>query len=188
MIIDFLTSNSIKFKVGQAVLEEYQKKGLFHEIRLRQNSIALDEIQSLDVRKIAVHSAKQAYRLLKRPIAVTDAGLYVEGLNGFPGPFLKFMNYWFQPEDILRLMHDRENAKAEVRECLAIADLDGNITTWDAVFQGRIAGKPSERTGTTMERIFIPKGAERVVADMTEEEQLRYWQTDCAWEKWFGSL
>lgn len=142
----------------------------------------------MDVCEIAVASARQAYHILRKSIAVSDAGLYIEGLNNFPGPFLKYMNHWFRPEDVLCLLCNCENRKAVVRECLVIVDEDGNITTREADFKGKIAKKPSEGIGTTMERIFVPTGMKKTAAEMTQEEQIMYWQTDCTWSKWFASL
>lgn len=45
MIIDYVTSNSLKYTVGKRTLEEYQKKGLFHDLVLNQTTLILDEIQ-----------------------------------------------------------------------------------------------------------------------------------------------
>ncbi|MBD5529662.1 MAG: hypothetical protein HDR02_14860 [Lachnospiraceae bacterium] len=61
---------------------------------------------------------------------MSDAGLYIERLNGFPRPFLKQMNQWFGPEETLCLLQEKEIRIAEV----------------------------SELTGTTLVKIFIPEG------------------------------
>lgn len=87
------------------MLEEYQKRGLLAEIQLRWILLNLNEIQSNDAREIAMNSVKQAYSI-KKPLAVSGAGLYIESLNDFPGLFLKQMNQWFGSEEILGLLQE----------------------------------------------------------------------------------
>ena len=44
------------------------------------------EIQSDDLGTIAARGAREAYRHAGEPVLVDDAGLFVDALDGFPGP------------------------------------------------------------------------------------------------------
>ena len=90
----FVTGNSHKFQVAQEVLE---KKG----IEVIQQKLETPEIQSTDVKEIACFSAKWASEKINRPVALTDAGYYIESLNGFPGPFITALP---KPRNLLRVI------------------------------------------------------------------------------------
>lgn len=77
----FVTSNRKKAQEAQEILGFPVK--IFHA--------ELDEIQEMDIKKIITKKAEAAYKTLKKPLIVDDVGMYVEAWNGFPGPFIKFL-------------------------------------------------------------------------------------------------
>lgn len=77
----FVTSNENKFKEFQRILG-----GDISRINLE-----LEELQEMDLELIVEHKAKQAYAMMKMPVIVEDAGLFLDAWGGFPGPFTK----WF---------------------------------------------------------------------------------------------
>lgn len=95
--ITFVTGNPYKFEVAKKVIE---KRGLI----LEKEKLETPEIQETDVVKIASYSAKWACEKLGKPAALTDVGWYIEALNGFPGPFIKYINQWLTSDDLLKLM------------------------------------------------------------------------------------
>ena len=103
--ITFITGNKGKF-------EEAQKIFSGSEIELLQESYDTPEIQSEDTKEIAQFSAKYVGSELRKPLFVMDRGFYIEGLNGFPGPFIKYINNWLAPEQVLSLLGDNKNRKA----------------------------------------------------------------------------
>lgn len=64
----------------------------------------IDEIQGEDAETIAGQKAHDAYTLVQKPLVVTDDSWAVPALKGFPGAYMKSINYWFTVEDWLRLM------------------------------------------------------------------------------------
>lgn len=59
-------------------------------ISLINEPLELFEIQSLDSREIVAHKLRQAYDLLGSPVIVEDVSAELAGLQGLPGPFVKF--------------------------------------------------------------------------------------------------
>ncbi|MGH3897352.1 MAG: non-canonical purine NTP pyrophosphatase [Pseudonocardiaceae bacterium] len=60
-------------------------------IELEQITLDLNEIQADSVTSVALHKAQQAFRALHRPIIIEDSGFYIDELDGFPGPFVKYV-------------------------------------------------------------------------------------------------
>jgi non-canonical purine NTP pyrophosphatase (RdgB/HAM1 family) len=67
----------------------------------------LDEIQSLNLREVVEHKARQAYAKVQKPIIVEDVALEFEALGRIPGTFIKFFIEEMSLEDICRLLDGR---------------------------------------------------------------------------------
>ncbi len=164
----FLTGNRFKFEVAQRAL-------LGTPILLEQNRLAVPEIQSNSVQEIAEFSAQWASSQIDQPFFVTDSGFYIDALNGFPGPFIKFINQWFSTEDLLRLMHDKVYRRMTIHDCLVYVQPGQAMKTFNGSFQGSLAREPGPRTGTPIERLFIPNGFHTPISEFSHDEQVEYW-------------
>jgi XTP/dITP diphosphohydrolase len=80
------------------------------------------EIQSDDLGAIAAHGAREAYREADEPILVDDAGLFVDSLNGFPGPYSSYVEDTLGIERVQGIVADEENRRAAFRCVLAYCD------------------------------------------------------------------
>jgi len=171
----YLTGNRFKFEVAQRAMQGT-------DVVLEQTRLALPEIQSNSVQEIAEFSAQWATRQLDQPFLVTDSGFYIDALNGFPGPFIKFINQWFSVEDLLRLMHDKLHRHVAVQDCLVYSrPSEVAISFWGS-YQGTIATAPGRSTGTPIERLFIPDGYQTPISEFSHDEQLNYWSKAEIWQ------
>ncbi len=57
-------------------------------IPIETQKIDFEEIQGT-VEEIAQHKCRQAYDIVKKPCLVEDVALYIDGMNGLPGPYIK---------------------------------------------------------------------------------------------------
>lgn len=180
MQITFLTGNPYKFEIAQKVLEGTG-------IELLQKKIETPEIQSTDVKEIAAYSAKWASNESNTPVALTDAGFYFEALNGFPGPYIKFVNQWLTSEDLLRLMEGKTNRKVKVIGCLAYCEPGNDPVLFPSEVYGTIAEKAikgNKEGSTSINEIFIPEGYEKVETEIPHEEMVKFWaQVENYWIK-----
>jgi XTP/dITP diphosphohydrolase len=119
----FVTSNDHKVRIAKAVCEQ---AGIDFE---RQN-VEFVEIQSDSAEEIALHKVRQAYEKFGQPVAVTDDSWIWPGLNGFPGPYMKYMNQW-----LLNLTRGLTNRRAIMRQVVAYKNGDQ-----EKVFVSDIAG------------------------------------------------
>lgn len=179
--IVFVTGNKYKFEIAQKVLEN-------SNIELVQQKIDTPEIQSTDVEEIASYSAKFAAEKLEKPVALTDAGWYINSLNGFPGPFIKYVNQWLSSEDILKLMEGKTDRTVTIKGCLAYCEPNSEPLTFPSQVTGAIsekAVKTDKEGNTPINELFIPDGyGGKVESEIPREEMVKYWaQVENYWEK-----
>src|SRR5688572_23435775 len=102
MEIIYLTGNANKFNAAKNALKD-------SNIQLIQKVLEIEEIQSESVEEISIYKAKIASSKLNSPLIVTDGGVYIKSLNGFPGPFIKYINKWLIGEDLIKLLENKED-------------------------------------------------------------------------------
>lgn len=128
-LIYFATGNQEKIQLAESAI-----KG--SDIIIKPVNLEIDEIQGEDPEVIVRAKAEAAYKILETPVIVSDDSWSIRALNGFPGPYMKSINYWFTAQDFLRLMDGIEDRHIEINQYLAYTD--GSITN---VFRQDIPGK-----------------------------------------------
>lgn len=175
MELVYATSNDAKFQIALSALAGTG-------VQLTRSGIDLPEIQSLDVEEIAVFSSIWASRELDCPVIVTDVGFYIEGLRGFPGPFVKYTNHWFAAEDIVKLMGAAVNRNACVKECLALCQPNHPPLVFHKEIKGVIVHELAESLdgGSVMDRLFKPEHYSTVLADLCKTDEVPFWSRHSA--------
>ncbi len=130
----YITSNQNKIAVAKKYLEPFG-------IVFRSRNLDLTEIQSHDIRQVVEGKAKEAFRIIKKPLFVNDHFWSIPALNGFPGAYMKHINGWFTPEDFLRLMKDKPNRDAILTEAVCYIDKN-HLQTFTMQIKGTILEKP----------------------------------------------
>ncbi|MBU2037195.1 non-canonical purine NTP pyrophosphatase [Patescibacteria group bacterium] len=166
--IFFITGNNFKFQVAKKALAGIG-------VELIQKELDTPEIQSVSVEEVASFSAKWASDLLKEAVIVSDAGYYIEALNGFPGPFIKYINEWLSADDILRLMAGKENREVTVKDCLAYCEPGKKPVIFCDSAKGAIANKKGGKGRTSINEIFVPEGYDKVESDIPWDEMKEFW-------------
>ncbi|WP_049986371.1 non-canonical purine NTP pyrophosphatase [Halobellus rufus] len=82
------------------------------------------EVQAAELGPIAARGAREAYRHAGEPVLVDDAGLFVEGFDGFPGPYSAYVEDTLGVETVQRLVEREidEPRRASFRCVLAYCD------------------------------------------------------------------
>lgn len=111
--IYFATSNSTK-------VIELQSKCKNHLLHLV--NIDTPEIKNDDIIEIAKDKAKKSYELLKYPVIVTDGGIFINALKGFPGPNSKQAATLLGPKKLLSMLTDETDRTAIRRNCMVFYD------------------------------------------------------------------
>ncbi len=168
--IFFATNNVNKFDEARRVLAEYK-------IAVGMLRVKSTEIQSDSLKEVAEASVKDAFQECSLPIIVEDAGLFVEGLNGFPGPYAAYVYKTIGNRGLLKLMKDIEVRKARFES--VIAYLSSKLKSPNC-FSGQAAGEivaeervGSGRTGFGFDPVFKPDTSEKTFAEMDVTEKNR---------------
>jgi non-canonical purine NTP pyrophosphatase (RdgB/HAM1 family) len=167
-MITFVTGNDEKWRSAGALLGPFG-------VELVRSRMDLPEIQSLSVEEVAAAAAELACAKLGGPVMVTDAGYSFVGLGGFPGPFVKFVNQMLTAEDVVRLMAGVEDRRVEIREALAYCEPGGVVKVFTSVQKATVANVVGQGR-TTMDRLMILDGFERVAGECDEGAVRAFWE------------
>jgi XTP/dITP diphosphohydrolase len=136
------------------------------------------EIQSENLEEIAKASVEDAFKRSHLPIIVEDAGLFIDALKGFPGPYAAYTYRTIGNQGVLQLMHGIKNRKAHFDSAIAYLSADTRTST---CFLGRIDGeitveerKSDSKSGFGFDPIFKPSGSHRSFAEMSISEKNGY--------------
>ncbi|MCS7386427.1 MAG: XTP/dITP diphosphatase [archaeon GB-1867-005] len=165
--IAFITRNKHKFEEAKYVLS-------LMGVRLIQVPMKRIEIQSDDLCEIALFGVKDAAEKLNRPVIVEDAGLFIESLGGFPGPYSSYVFKTIGLSGILKLMRGVSDRRAWFESAVAYCDSSGECRVFKGVAFGEIALEPRGSGGFGFDPIFIPdEGDGLTFAEMEFEHKCR---------------
>lgn len=132
--------------------------------------VALDlpEHRSDDVGEIAKGKAQYAYEELKTPVMVDDTGLFIDTLNGFPGPYAAFVLNTIGNTGILKLMEGMQDRSARFTTAIGFADETG-ARIFSGTVEGHITRAPRGSEGFGYDPIFAV--GEKTLAELTLDEK-----------------
>ena len=158
MNIIFITTNANKVKEAKEVLKDFD---------ILQVDKEYPEIQSASSEDVVLYALEHLRE--KEPFMIEDTSLYIQSLNGFPGPFASYAQKTIGNNGILRLMEGLNDRRAFFETCVG---LRFNGTT---IFKGRcnghIALRPQGKSGFGFDPVFVPEGSGKTFAEMSVEEK-----------------
>jgi non-canonical purine NTP pyrophosphatase (RdgB/HAM1 family) len=160
MTLYFITGNKNKFDEARKVIPE-----------LRQKEIDLLEIQETNAEKIIREKMNEAMKHHKSDdeFVIEDTSLYLECLNGLPGPLIKWFLESIGSEGLYEITKRYGNDKAEARTILGYSN-GKELKFFEGVVKGKIV-KPEKKTGFGWDNIFQPDGYQKPFVDMTREDK-----------------
>ncbi len=160
----FATSNDHKFEEARFVLADI---GLStHRLRAKGT-----ETQSDDVVEIATHAAREAFAKYHRPLFVEDTGLFVNSLNGFPGPYSSYAFRTIGLSGTMRLLSRFEDRSAAFVSAVAYAERAGKPKAFVGRLNGKLVGPPRGSHGFGFDPIFIPEHSRFTLGEMSLESK-----------------
>lgn len=166
-----VTGNPKKVQVAQFALEKYG-------LKVEQLAIETPEIQSSNTEEVAKYSVKYAAEEAKKAVIKGDFGMSIEALNGFPGPFVKFINKWFTADKFVKLYKDEANRKAYFIDALGYCEPGKEPVCFVTNTYGTLIDSPRGDNGNMVDSLFIPDGYDKTIAELTQEESLKLWDND----------
>jgi len=167
-VVFFATNNIHKFNEARSILAKL-------DVAVGMLRVKAAEIQSDNLMEIAQISAQDAFKRCHMPVIVEDAGLFIDALNGFPGPYAAYAYKTIGNKGLLKLMENVEDRKGRFQSAIAYCDSD---SCTPVCFEGEAAGtitkkdrRGSGESGFGFDPIFQPVGSEKTFAEMTIEEK-----------------
>lgn len=152
----FASSNKNKFEEAKDILEKF-------EISLKFFKCNLLEIQADTLEEVSFHKALDAFSRCSKPVIVEDDGLFINSLNGFPGPYSSFVFRTIGNEGILKLI--RSKRTATFQSVLAFCEKKDDVQLFKAEVKGKISQKlKGKKWG--YDPIFIPEGQTKTYAHL----------------------
>ncbi|VVB78509.1 Non-canonical purine NTP pyrophosphatase [uncultured archaeon] len=158
MALYFITGNNKKFEEAERIIPGIQKL-----------DIDLLEIQELDPKKIIEEKLKEARKVHSGEFFCEDTSVYIECLNGFPGPLIKWMRKSIEIEGIYELVSKYPNKKAVAKTIIGYSNGE-KIKFFEGEIHGKIVS-PKGKRDFGWDPIFQPEGHDRTMAEMTLEEK-----------------
>jgi XTP/dITP diphosphohydrolase len=109
------------------------------------------EIQSPSLETIAAEGAREAYREVGDPVIVDDSGLFINGFEGFPGPYSSYVEDKLGIEHVWTLSNTVDDREASFRCVLAYCDGEPFAASPDPVDREDRAAAAAEDRATTAE-------------------------------------
>lgn len=157
----FATSNEHKFREFQKILGR--------GIQIKRANVKMDELQLWDIREVASHKVKQAYKQLGKPVFVEDTALYINSLNRFPGAFITWIERTIGNKGLLKLLEDKEFRFAQARSVIVYYD-GKHLETFIGAVKGKIA-EEERGGGWGFDPIFVPTDHTQTYGEMDERKK-----------------
>lgn len=162
MSIHFITGNKNKFEEVQSILGD--------SYPLKQLDIDLPEIQDIDPRNIIRAKLLEALKHTHEECIVEDTSLFMNCLNGLPGPLIKWFLSTVGNTGLTHIAEKLENNKAEAKTIIGYAQNCDEILFFEGSVSGQIV--PTEGASNFgWDPIFLPDGHDTTFAKMTAEEK-----------------
>lgn len=169
--IYFITGNPGKFKEAKKLMPD-----------IEQIDIILPEEQSLDPEEIIARKLEAAAKHSPGHYIVEDTSLYLEGMNGFPGPLVKWLRKSVGNDGMYDLVQRLENHKATAKTVIGYSDGKSEPVYFEGVIEGRIV-PPKGAEGFGWDDIFQPDGINETYAEMGEEYKPQFSMRTIAFHK-----
>ncbi len=175
MEILFATGNSNKVSEASLVLAKFGHT--VSQLKIDGKTLDFSEPQADEIEEVAISKSLQARDFVvgtnfeKSAILVEDSGLFINSLNGFPGPYSSFVKRKIGLQGILDLLENKDERVAEYRAVAILSTKNESISC-----RGRCIGKISREIigemGFGYDPIFIPdEGDGRTCGQLNPEEK-----------------
>lgn len=147
----FATGNHNKVQEAQHILGNLG-------IEIEQNNCGYPELQEDSLDPIARYGARYAADLLGKEVIVEDAGLFIDVLGGFPGPYSAYIANTIGNSGILKLLEDVEGRSAKFMSVVGYCKPGGTAVTFCGSIEGTITHAEEGTGGFGFDPIFAVDG------------------------------
>ena len=174
----FASSNTHKFEEVKRILS---KIGL----EINFSKVTLEEIQSDSLGEIAKRKAIDAFSRVQKPLIIEDDGLFIDSLNGFPGPYSSYVYDTIGNKGLIRLLENNQSRNAKFVAIIAYFNGVDDVKLFESSISGKIS-LSIEDGGWGYDPIFIPDGETKTYANVSDKDNLSHRATSLKkFSSWF---
>ena len=162
----FATSNENKFQEAERILANLG-------VKINLFKTTLEEIQSNDLNYIAKKKAINAFKFVQKPVIIEDDGLFIDSLNGFPGPYSSYVYDTIGNKGIMNLLENSVVRDAKFVSIIAYLDSTGDVKLFESSIPGKITSI-IEKGGWGYDPIFIPDGESKTYANVSDKDKFSH--------------
>jgi len=156
MALYFITGNKNKLAEIKTIIPDVEML-----------DIDLPEIQDIDAHTIIKAKLESARAHQQGEFIVEDTSLYLEGLNGLPGPLIKWFLKTVGNEGLYKMAQAFGNFKAQAKTIIGYSSHAGEVEFFEGVVNGTMVQPRS--TGFGWDPVFLPEGQTQTFAEMGGE-------------------
>jgi len=149
--IVYVTGNKGKFAEVRDIL-------LAFGIEVIQDKNGYPELQENELEPIAAYGAQFVANKLDMPVMVDDSGIFIKALNGFPGPYSRFVEDKLGNPKVLKLMEGEEDRTAYFKTVIGYCEPGKEPLIFPGVVEGQIASEERGTGGFGYDPIFEYNG------------------------------
>lgn len=160
----FASSNKNKYEEAKFVLSKFG-------INLKFFKYNLEEIQADTLDEIALYKVQSAFSQCTKPVIIEDDGLFINSLNGFPGPYSSYVFRTIGNRGVLNLLKSKRNAIFQ--SVIAYCETKGDVLLFESAVNGRISEKPAGKKWG-YDPIFVPEGQTKTYAQLDDKNLISH--------------
>ena len=162
----FASSNEHKFQEAERILSNLG-------VQINLFKTTLEEIQSNNLNDIAEQKAINAYDLIQKPVIIEDDGLFIDSLNGFPGPYSSYVYDTIGNNGIMNLLENSQVRDAKFVSIIAYCSDVNDVKLFESSIPGKISSA-IEKGGWGYDPIFIPNGESKTYANVSDKDKFSH--------------
>lgn len=121
-MLHYVTTNEGKVREAREYLGDSEALRASDSDEFDSVSFDYPEIQADSLFPIAASGARAAFEYIGEPVIVDDTGLFIDALDGFPGPYSAFVEDTLGIERVSQLARNEEVKRAAFRCVIAYCD------------------------------------------------------------------
>lgn len=151
--IMLLMGNPRKKEALQRAIDSHNPKlDIIFDIK----KIWLPEIQENDIRKVAMFAVEYGAEKIGLPAIKMDTGMFVNGLNGFPGAFVNDIDEKIGVLGFIDMCRNFRDRSAHITTALAYCEPGKKVEVFHSTIKGEIVREILPGEGSFIDKVFIP--------------------------------
>ena len=159
-----VTSNDGKIKEFKKAFDKTQ----VHPVKV---PVGYPEVQASSLEEVVDFGLSWLKEKIHPPFVIDDAGVFVDGLNGFPGAYSRYVYDTIGPQGLLKQMEGQDNRTASFKCVLGLLLEDGTVHKFIGECKGKIIHELKGDNGFGYDPVFVPDGFDRTFAELPPEEK-----------------